>query len=215
MVREAINKADFFRRLDEAYQRPSHLMARKMRLVESLVRPGWRLLDIGCGTGEAISRLKGDFECTVGLDASAVALEYARRKVRTGNCPHFLQGSVFRLCFPSRAFDCCLLLDVLEHLERPDQALEEVARVSREDGQLVVTVPNWTNLVTARLLGLNPEHRSVHTPKGWKRLIEHSGFRVRFYRAVRLPFLKADAWARRLPYAGMCIMLVAERCNKA
>jgi SAM-dependent methyltransferase len=211
MGQGAIEREDFFRRLDATYRRPGHLMRRKMELVESLVRPGGWLLDIGCGTGEALARLRGHFEYRVGLDASTSAVRYAWHRVGSGNGVELIQGSAVNLCFWGSIFDCCLLLDVLEHLEQPSLALSQVARVLKAGGQLVVTVPNWTNWVTAKLLGLNREHHTFHTPGGWKRLLERCGFHVHLYRAVRLPFLEGDFWAAKFPYLGMCIVLVAER----
>jgi 2-polyprenyl-3-methyl-5-hydroxy-6-metoxy-1,4-benzoquinol methylase len=205
----------FFRQLDAVYKQPGQLMRQKMKLVKSVVRSGQRLLDIGCGTGEALVRLRDCFKHIVGLDASASAVEYAWRKVGNGTSHGLIQGSAFRLCFQGGAFDCCLLLDVLEHLEHPHLVLSQVSYVLREGGQLIVTVPNWTNWVTARLLGLNLEHRTFHTPRGWKQLLTDSGFRVHSYRAVRLPFLGRGFGAKELPYLGMCILLVAERQAKA
>jgi len=147
----------------------------------------------------------------VGLDASASAVKYSRKKTGNRNGVELIQSSAFELCFRAEAFDCCLLLDVLEHLEQPHLALSQIVRVLREGGQLIVTVPNWMNWITARLLGLNSEHRAFHTPRGWKRLIENAGFQVDSYRAVRLPFIEGEFWAKKLPYLGMCIVLAAER----
>lgn len=211
MDQGAIERADFFRQLDAVYQQPGHLMRRKLELVISLVRPGRWLLDVGCGTGEALIPLRARFEHGVGLDASASAVKHAQQKIGTDDRVRLIQGSALAPCFRAGTFDCCLLLDVLEHLEQPDLALSRVACVLKADGQLIVSVPNWVNWITARLLRLNPEHCTFHTPRGWKRLIERSGFRVHFYRAVRLPVLEADYWAKNLPYLGMCILLVAER----
>ena len=207
----AIEDESFFRELDRAYRQPGHLMRRKMELVSSLVWPGEWLLDVGCGTGEALIGLQDRFQHVVGLEASSSAVRYARKKAGDSDTVRLLQGSAYGLSFRSAVFDCCLLLDILEHLGQPRLALLQVARVLRGSGQLIVTVPNWTNWITARLLGLNPEHCTFHTPLGWKRLIEGTGFKVQFYRAVRLPFLRGDFWTRKLPYLGMCILLAAKR----
>jgi hypothetical protein len=100
---------------------------------------------------------------------------------------------------------------VLEHLVRPDLALRQVANVLKHDGQIAVTVPNWTDWFTARLFGLNPRHCTVHTPRGWKRLIEQCGFQVNLYQAVRLPLIQSQFLPKALPYLGMCIVLMADR----
>lgn len=210
MEKGAIESEEFFRKLDDVYQQPGHLMQCKLELVASLVQPGGWLLDIGSGTGEALVRLREHFEHVVGVDASAAAMAYASKKINDRKSVTLIRGSAFRPSLRNGMFDCCLLLDVIEHLEQPGLALSQAAAVLRTGGQLIVSVPNWTNWITARFLGLNPEHRTFYTPSGWKQLIERYGFRVHSYQAVRLPFLKNDIWAKKLPYLGMCIVFNAE-----
>lgn len=211
MEHGAIESPEFFQELDDIYRQPGHLMRRKLEIVTSLIRPGKRLLDVGCGTGEALLRVQDRFEQIIGVEASSFGVRYAKRKISDKRNLSVVQGSAFRLCFKEEYFDCCLALDVLEHFEQPELALLTLAQTLKKGGQLIVTVPNWTDWIVSRLLGLNPEHRAFHTPKGWQNLINKCGFRPLRYRAVRLPFLTNDFLAQKLPYGGMCILIVSER----
>jgi ubiquinone/menaquinone biosynthesis C-methylase UbiE len=50
--------------------------------------------------------------------------------------------------FPDEAFDLCTFLDVIEHVENPDNAIKEIHRVLKKEGFLLLTTPNvaaWYN----------------------------------------------------------------------
>jgi len=75
---------------------------------------------------------------------------------------------------------------VIEHLFEDHAALQEINRILKDDGTLVVTVPYFSNVQDA------PEyHVRVHSPKTIKRLLQHSGFAIKehFFRGAisRLP----------------------------
>ncbi len=131
--------------------RGQRLGARFRKALElARVRPGQRILDIGCGRGELIlhSALRGA-EAT-GIDYSEAAVRLAEASLR--DAPPGVQGraSVLQmdaraLQFPSASFDTALMTDVVEHLypRELDQALAEAYRVLKPGGRLIVhTCPN-------------------------------------------------------------------------
>lgn len=75
------------------------------------------------------------------------------------------------------SFDQVILLDVLEHIERDDKALEEINRVLKIGGNFVLSVPNDTLLSY-----LNPirylQHKRHYSPGHIKRLLEKHGFKI-------------------------------------
>jgi ubiquinone/menaquinone biosynthesis C-methylase UbiE len=112
------------------------------RLVELAdVRPGQRVLEIGCGTGNLlllVKRLRPGVE-VVGLDPDAKALARARRKARREALAVELdEGFADALPYPDAAFDRVLSAFMFHHLEAEDrvEALAEVARVLRPGGSL-------------------------------------------------------------------------------
>ena len=63
------------------------------------------------------------------------------------------QESVYELKHADNTFDVIFLLEVLEHLDYPDKALEEIARVLKPEGVLILGVPReylWCALNLAR-----------------------------------------------------------------
>ena len=78
-----------------------------------------------------------------------------------------------RTPFEDEFFDGAVLNEVLEHLFLDVSALEEVYRVLKKNGTLVVTVPYYSNVQD------DPEyHVRVHTPKTIHRLLQRCGFEI-------------------------------------
>jgi ubiquinone/menaquinone biosynthesis C-methylase UbiE len=87
-----------------------------------------KILDVGCGTGEVTLFIKNKFRThfIYGVDIDETALRSAKDK---GIATFKVDVSREALPFPDNFFDLCTLLDVIEHLENPDYALEEINRV--------------------------------------------------------------------------------------
>lgn len=107
-------------------------------LIDSLPADA-RLLEVGCGPGESTRRLM-----TMVGDRHLEASEFERRLVDLhldkGFPVPLRQESVYELQRKDDEFDCVLLLEVLEHLEEPELALEEIFRVAADS--VIVSVPN-------------------------------------------------------------------------
>ncbi|WP_448613927.1 class I SAM-dependent methyltransferase [Modestobacter sp. URMC 112] len=105
------------------------------------LRPGHRVLEIGCGTGNLTLRAKaGQPDATVaGLDPDEPALAQARRKARRRRLDVRLdQGTAAALPHPDASTDRVLSAFMLHHVPAGDreQALREVHRVLRPGGEL-------------------------------------------------------------------------------
>ncbi len=95
-------------------------------------------LDVGCGDGYLCSQWAqwGVASQIFGTDLVAERVKRAQQLVPSG---HFSIQSAYGLSFPDRRFDLVSVVEVLEHMERPEEALREVARVSRR--HVLITVP--------------------------------------------------------------------------
>ena len=122
------------------------IRAYKARTVELLrVGPGDVLLDVGCGTGHdtrALGAVAGSGGVAIGIDASAVMLKAA--ETRGGA---YLQADARSLPFPDAAFDGTRIDRVLQHVAGPQQAVEELVRVTRPGGRVVAIDPDQETLV--------------------------------------------------------------------
>jgi ubiquinone/menaquinone biosynthesis C-methylase UbiE len=113
------------------------------------IRPGLRVLDLGCGRGEIVLQCASHGADVYGLDYSLAALEIAGRlRIETTATMGRLsleRGSALRLPFADETFDLVFMLDIVEHLYPSElhSAIGEARRVLRHKGKLIVhTMPN-------------------------------------------------------------------------
>lgn len=104
------------------------------------------ILELGCGQSKGLRYLvqynyikQGN---VYGIDQSDVAIEFSRKKLPKANLE---QGDIYSLKFKNNTFDCVLMMEVIEHLEYPLEALKEVARVLKPNGELIISFPNYIN----------------------------------------------------------------------
>lgn len=114
-------------------------MARWSRAARLLRLPqGSRVLDLGCAFGFGTGMLVGRYR-TYGHDLSRTYIDRARRAVPAATFTH---GPADRVPYPDGYFDGLLLLDVIEHVPNEQAVVDEIARLLRPGGRLVLSVPN-------------------------------------------------------------------------
>lgn len=214
MKQEEKNLNDtLFNEIISTYDDPYHLMHKKMKHVLKYVQPGDTLIDVGCGIGEFIVRLKDRFHTLVGVDISRPEIEFAKKRI--GNSPNvFLHcGKLKSFHFPDEYFDVCLCLDVLEHVSGLPQLLKETHRILKRGGSLIVTVPNWYDIIVSKVLRLNPLHIHTFTPWRWMTILKKARFKIEYYRAIDFPVIHSEFLSKKIPILGMCILIVAFNCS--
>ena len=108
-----------------------------------------RVLDIGCGAGFLGNYLAELGHRVTGIDEANDALAVARQHDASGRA-NYQQGDALHLPFESGSFDVVCALDFLEHVENPDRAIEEAARVLAPGGSFFFHTFNrnfWSWLV--------------------------------------------------------------------
>lgn len=129
------------------------------------------ILDVGCGTGGTLDRLKHIGQ-PVGVDLEPIALELSRERGHT----HLLLASATSLPFADGSFDAVVALDVLEHIPDDAAAAREIARILAPDGTLVVTVPAYQSLWSGHDVALM--HQRRYRAEQMKALLEGAGLTV-------------------------------------
>jgi demethylmenaquinone methyltransferase/2-methoxy-6-polyprenyl-1,4-benzoquinol methylase len=105
---------------------------------EAVVRPGDRVLDACCGTGDlALACARAGAREVVGLDFAEQMLERARRKEQVTDCYlRWVRGDLLELPFEDGSFDAATVGFGVRNVEDLDRALAELRRVLRVGGRL-------------------------------------------------------------------------------
>jgi dolichol-phosphate mannosyltransferase len=100
-------------------------------------RSGWpaSILDVGCGS----SRIIQDLPKAIGLDILFPKLRFLR-----GRHGRLVQGTVFALPFADASFDAVICSEVLEHVPDEARVVEELSRVLRPGGMLILGTPDYS-----------------------------------------------------------------------
>jgi methionine biosynthesis protein MetW len=138
------------------------LLREDFREILRLVRPGARVLDVGCGEGELLELLTRE----KGVDGQGLEISQAGVSTCLAKGLAVVQGDGDRDLdyFPTQAFDYAILSKTLQQMREPAHVLSELLRIA---GQAVVSVPNfghwrvrWALLTKGRM----PETRSLPEP---------------------------------------------------
>lgn len=139
---------------------------------------GGRLLEVGCGSGDALAFLDALGWKTMGIEVDPTAAEVARERgldVRVGD--------IISHRFDGESFDAIVMNHVIEHLHAPLAVLTECKRVLRPGGHLVLVTPNtssWLHRVFGRSwMPLDPpRHLYLFSSQSLTRLVSEVGFEV-------------------------------------
>jgi cyclopropane fatty-acyl-phospholipid synthase-like methyltransferase len=170
-----------------------------------------RVLEVGCGSGETLSKIKSRFpySTTVGIELSENAAKLAISKVDLlKNLDIEKEESRSAL----GQFDLILLLDVLEHLRDPWTTLQSLVRDNLTTGGTVITsIPNARNhgLIIQLLRGdfnyteagvLDKTHLRFFTKKSMHRLIQDSGLSILTCQATNVQGDSRSAFINKLTF---------------
>jgi ubiquinone/menaquinone biosynthesis C-methylase UbiE len=110
---------------------PAHLRTVQRHLA---LRPGDRVLEVGCGRGHLVEALREQGVDAVGVDLNPAAAEHA---VTEG----VAQGDATDLAFEGGSFDAVVSVHAIEHIPDIEGALSEMCRVVRPGGPIVLVYP--------------------------------------------------------------------------
>jgi arsenite methyltransferase len=119
---------------------------RRRRLVRRAlgVRPGERVIDVGCGPGFYCEELLEEGASVVGVDPSAAMLGLAGR--RCGDRADLREGEAVALPVDDGEFDAAICVQVLEYVEDATAALAEIQRALRAGGRAVIWDIDWATV---------------------------------------------------------------------
>jgi methionine biosynthesis protein MetW len=138
-------------------------MRTDLRIISELVRPGARVLDLGCGTGDLLAWLQSNKSVNgYGLEIDPANITICLQKGVNVIEQDLDEGLAN---FPSDSFDMVVMTETLQSVREPDRMLDEMLRIGHE---CIVTFPNfgyWRCRAQILFRGRMPVAR--HIPHTW------------------------------------------------
>lgn len=138
-----------------------------------------RILDIGCGAGDFLSVFSSDEWELYGIEPNPLGYTLTNQRIKI----NILNRKLIECEFPKKFFDVITLWHVLEHIYNPNEELQEIGRILKKDGILVISVPNVNGL--GFKLGKkywihldSPRHLYHYDPETIKKLLNKNGFEI-------------------------------------
>lgn len=139
------------------------------------LKKGMRVLDNGCGRGEFFHAFSH-----FGMKVSATDISDYCTKA------HILDLNKDKLPFPDNYFDVVFSKSVIEHIENTEHYINEMKRVLKKGGLLLILAPDWETQYI--IFYQDPTHVHPYTVKSLERLLSMCGFHdVKAKKFVQLP----------------------------
>jgi len=184
-LRNSVDSADYdYRAYDSIIPLQRYWQRTRHRIILDFARGAGRILDVGCGS----SRILLDLDNAVGLDIRISKIRYMRRHQAYG-----LVGSVMALPIADQSFDCVICSEVIEHLPAASAIFQELARVLKPQGRLIIGTPNYGNIIwpTVEFFyglfapgGYADEHITHYTQRSLEEVLRQHGFECQEVRWV-------------------------------
>jgi len=162
-----------------------YTLLKKLQLISSYYKTG-KILDIGCGTGEFLNTCKNAKWETFGIEPDDDARNMAINMYGLTVLP---EASLKN--FPDETFDVISMWHVLEHVPKLNERVEELRRLLKPNGIIIIAVPNCNSL-DAKIYKENwaaydvPRHLYHFTPKDIDALF--SKYNMKVFRILPMIF---------------------------
>lgn len=136
-----------------------------------------KVLDVGCAFGYMLKKFPDNCELN-GIDISDFAITQAKKLLP--NATLKVGGAETTFPFKDNYFDVVICNDVIEHLEHPKKALENMHRVLKKGGVLYINTPNLNSL--RKIVFAKPDkmehHISLFSHADLASTLRGSGFKI-------------------------------------
>ncbi|MHB1644988.1 MAG: class I SAM-dependent methyltransferase [Candidatus Acididesulfobacter diazotrophicus] len=172
-------KSNIKSKIEKLVLQPYYMFLRKT-YIEQFLKKG-KILDIGCGSGGFINSLSKNNWEIYGIEPNqtgfALSSAILHKKINLYNKP------LSDCKFPDNYFDIITMWHVLEHIHKPNKELQEIKRVLKDNGILIIAVPNiksfgfkiskkhWFHLDA-------PRHLYHYDSTTIKKILNHNKFEV-------------------------------------
>ena len=127
-----------------------------VNFIRKYVDEGSKILDLGCGAGLSPYMLSKYYK-VIGADLSIPILNYAKKHFKDVK---FYVEDARKLSFKNETFDAAMACGFIEHIKEVDKVLNEMLRVTKKNGYVIIVSPSWFSPFRAI--------KAFLTPKGYE-----------------------------------------------
>lgn len=183
MFAQAIPTMEELEKHYEGYSRNDYLSPVTIKRYNELLdyfeqfRKTGKLIDVGCGIGYFLEEAKKRGWEVYGTEYTEEAIQICEGKGIT-----MKKGKLNPADFEAESFDIITNFEVIEHINNPQEEIQNFNQILRKGGLVYITTPNWNALLRYRLKAaynviVYPEHLSYYTPRTIKLLFKSKGFK--------------------------------------
>lgn len=161
----------------------AHLLCRRYIIKYLGPKREDKILDAGCGIGFINDEIARYTDEAVGIDLNADSIDFAKKNMRG----KYLVSDVTQTPFPENHFDKIISCAVLEHIKKPETMIEEIYRITKKRGHLIIAVPCSSGILNGTFLNKCGHDELIggeyHFKDGfyyWElnKILERAGFKV-------------------------------------
>ena len=144
--------------LEKSYQLPDIVQQRQHTLKKLSVKPGEKILDVGCGVGflsHEIALLTGDSGQVCGVDKNSEMIRHANKRCESLQNTEFSEANAEDLPFSEESFDAACCTQVLLYVNDVSKVLLEIKRILKSTGRIIIVETDWRGVV------LNSDYDSI------------------------------------------------------
>lgn len=110
----------------------------KYTLRKLVIKPSYRILDVGCGSGLLFSFIESFVNMIVGIDISDKLLKEAKKGKNKENI-HLILADADHLPFMNNKFDIIFAFTILQNMPIPENTLKEIKIKTKDNGKMILT----------------------------------------------------------------------------
>lgn len=174
------------------------------KIAETKKNTKCKILDVACGAGFVSNPLSSLGHSVTAFDVSEESIKIARQYDQTKQV-NYLIADAYQFPFPDGSFDIVSAMDFLEHVDKPEAVIKEVARVLRPEGVFFFSTFNanylaWLIVIKGVEWFVKNTPKNLHVlelfikPEDLKVMLEKSGFKNSKMFGHRPDFLTLPFW---------------------
>lgn len=150
--------------------------------IERMISDNDDVLECACGTGLLSGTIAKHCKQLVATDLSLKMLKKAKKKYKNIANIEFRQGNIMQIEYPSESFDIVVAANVIHLLDNPVKALQELNRVCKENGKIIVptyinqTAKGKTNKLSNLIDKAGADFKKEFTFESYKEFFKNIGY---------------------------------------